>query len=133
MMECSAAHISAVCGSPLQTRAETVFLEMVSEERPSPEGITNEEFTMMSITRGGRLFAITKANPSEVMHTDTARHARGMISTSQLLYSSASRAKSFSTSVSTAVWRNWVRKAGCDSDEQFRLARVGATKWSIDL
>ena len=132
MMECSAAHISAVCGSSLQTRAETVYLEMVSEEKPSPEGITNEEFTMMSITRGGRLFAITKANPSEVMNTDTARHARGMISTSQLLYSSASRAKSFSTSVRT-VWRKWVRKAGCDSDEQFRLARVGATKWSVDL
>ena len=131
MMECSAALFSAVCGSPLQTRAETVYLEMVSEERPSPEGITNEESTMMSITRGGRLFAIT--NPSEVMHTDTVRHARGMISTLQLLYSSDSRAKFFSTSVSTAVWRNWVRKAGYDSDEQFRLARVGATKWSIDL
>ena len=102
MMECSAAHISAVCGSPLQTRAETVYLEMVSEERPSPEGITNEESTMMSITRGGRLFAITKVNPSEVMHTDTVRHARGMISTSQLLYSSAFRAKSFSKSGSSS-------------------------------
>ena len=41
--------------SPLQSRVETAYLEMVSEERPSPKGFTNEDSTKMSIARGSKI------------------------------------------------------------------------------
>ena len=40
------------------------YMEMMSEERPSPLGIINAEPIKISTVRGSRLFAVTKASPS---------------------------------------------------------------------